>query len=315
MRTKFGISAATPRCWCIALLAVCVCSPGVSGQGPNDDADPNHNLSYPSGPKSVSSDFGLAQEGQPQATQVSSPAQPAPASVPSELSMINLPPETQGDLLMIHQRYLAAIAAYQRGPKDSPVVWNKLGIAYQHMYALDFAKAQYEKALFLNPKYPEALNNLGTVYYGEKDYRKAEKFYKKAMRLKPNCASFYSNLGTAYFSEHKYKNGLEAYQRAFAIDPNVFINESVERIAENGPIEEQAQLNFELARLYASAGNMEAALKYLRLAFIDGFDDMKKLMTAKEFTALREKPEFRLLLAEEHLDVKTGDVKAADQKN
>ncbi|MBV8629790.1 MAG: tetratricopeptide repeat protein, partial [Silvibacterium sp.] len=194
-----------------------------------------------------------------------------------------------------------AIAAYQRGPKDSPVVWNKLGIAYQHMYALDFAKAQYEKALFLNPKYAEALNNLGTVYYGEKDYRKAEKFYKKAMRLKPNCASFYSNLGTAYFSEHKYKNGLEAYQRAFAIDPNVFINESVERIAENGPLEEQAQLNFELARLYANAGNVQAAIKYLRLAFIDGFDDVKKLMAAKEFAVLREQPEFRLLLAEEHL--------------
>jgi len=140
------------------------------------------------------------------------------------------------------------------------------------------------------------------VYYGEKDYHKAESYYRKAMRLKPNCASFYSNLGTAYFAEHKYKKGLEAYQRAFAIDPNVFINESVERIAENGPIEEQAQLNYELAKLYANAGNMDAALKYLRLAFIDGFDDMKKLKADKEFAALREKPEYRLLLAEEHLN-------------
>ena len=300
MRTKFRISAATPRCWCVALLAVCVCSPAVSGQDPRE-ANPGHNASYGSPSRPLSSDFGLAQEKQSETTQVSSPPQEAAVNVPSDLGMARLPPETQGDLLMIHQRYLAAIAAYQRGPKDSPVVWNKLGIAYQHMYALDFAKAQYEQALFLNPKYPEALNNLGTVFYGEKDYRKAEKYYKRALRLKPNCASFYSNLGTAYFSEHKYKNGLEAYQRAFAIDPNVFINESVERIAENGPIEEQAQLNFELARLYANAGNNEAAIKYLRLAFIDGFDDVKKLMAAKEFATLREKPEFRLLLAEEHL--------------
>ena len=220
--------------------------------------------------------------------------------------MASLPPETQGDLLMIHGRYLAAIAAYQRAPKDSPVVWNKLGIAYQHMYALDFAKAQYEKAIFLNPKYSEAVNNLGTVYYGEKDYRKAENYYKKAMRLKPNCASYYSNMGTAYFADHRYKKGMEAYQRAFDIDPNVFINESVERIAENGPIEEQAQLNFELAKLYANVGNTDAALKYLRLAFMDGFDDVKKLMAAKEFAALREKPEFRLLLAEEHISDVTG---------
>ncbi len=303
MRTKYRMSATNPRCWCVALLAICACSPGVSGQGPN--ANPSHNASYGVAPKPAAGDFGLAQESQSDTTQLSAPAQePAPPS--PELGLIALPPETQGDLLMIRQRYLAAISAYQRGPRDSPVLWNKLGIAYQHMYALDFAKAQYERALFLNPKYPEALNNLGTVYYGEKDYRKAENFYKKAIRLKANCASFYSNLGTAYFAEHKSKKGLDAYQRAFAIDPNVFINESVERIAESGPLEEQAQLNFELAKLYANAGNMEAALKYLRLAFIDGFGDMKKLMAAKEFAALRERPEFRLLLAEEHLTDSTN---------
>ena len=302
MRTKYRMSAATPRCWCVAILAICVCSPAVSGQDPNNQSTPGHNASLGGAARPLSHDFGLAQESQSETTQVSSPAQqPEPADTAQELRMISLPPETQGDLLMIRQRYLAAISAYQRGPKDSPVLWNKLGIAYQHMYALDFAKMQYERALFLNPKYPEALNNLGTVYYGEKDYRKAETFYRKALRLKPNCASFYSNLGTAYFAEHKFKKGLDSYQRAFSIDPNVFINESVERIAESGPLEEQAQLNFELAKLYANAGNMDAALKYLRLAFIDGFDDMKKLMAAKEFTALREKQEFRLLLAEEHL--------------
>jgi tetratricopeptide (TPR) repeat protein len=301
MRTKYRMSAAKPHCWCVALLGICMCSPGAGGQGPIDPSNPSHNASLGSSSRPLSGEFGLAQESPAGTTQVSLPSQ-QPANLPPELAMVSLPPETQGDLLMIHQRYLAAIAAYQRGPKDSPVIWNKLGIAYQHMYALDFAKAQYEKALFLNPKYPEALNNLGTVYYGEKDYHKAEGYYRKAMRLKPNCASFYSNLGTAYFAEHKYKKGLEAYQRAFAIDPNIFINESVERIAENGPIEEQAQLNYELAKLYANAGNMDAAIRYLRLAFIDGFDDMKKLKADKEFATLREKPEYRLLLAEEHLN-------------
>ncbi len=216
--------------------------------------------------------------------------------------MASLTPETQGDLMMIHQRYLAAISAYQRGPHDSPVLWNKLGIAYQHMYALDFAKLQYEKALSINPKYPEALNNLGTVYYGEKDYHKAESYYKKALRLKPDCASFYSNLGTAYFADRKYKQGLISYQRAFALDPEVFIRETQERIAEMGPVEEQARLNYELARLYAHAGNFEAAIQYLRNAFIDGFDDRKKLMADKEFAVLRTKPEFNLLMAEEHLN-------------
>jgi tetratricopeptide (TPR) repeat protein len=214
----------------------------------------------------------------------------------------SLSPETQGDLLMVHQRYLAAIDAYRHGPRDSAVVWNKLGIAYQHMYALDFAKLQYEKALSIDPQYAEAINNLGTVFYGQKNYHKAESCYRKAIHFKPQTASFYSNLGTAYFADHKYKQGVQAYQQAFSLDPEIFIRESLERIAELGPVEEQARLNYALAKIYAQAGNMKAALTYLRAALNEGFDDRKKLMADKELASLRETPEFHLLMAEEHLN-------------
>jgi tetratricopeptide (TPR) repeat protein len=299
------MSAATPRSLFVALIAVCTCVPGVSGQGPNNRDHEGGNAFYGQGPQMVYSEFDLAQDG-PTKTGMSAPTQVASMSAPVDFGMSTLSAETQGDLMMVHQRYLAAIAAYQRGPKDSAVVWNKLGIAYQHMYALDFAKLQYEKALSLSPKYSEALNNLGTVYYGEKDYHRAEGFYKKALRLKPDCASFYSNLGTAYFAERKYKQGVAAYEHAFAIDPEIFTRDSQERIAEMGPLEEQAKLNYELAKMYAKAGNLEVALKYLRVSFMDGFDDRKKLMADKEFSALRETPEFHLLLAEEHLDTNTN---------
>jgi tetratricopeptide (TPR) repeat protein len=301
MRTFYGLSAATPRSWFVALIAVCACVPGVSGQGPNDRDHGGGNAFYDQGLRMPWNEFDFAQDA-PARTGAPAPTAVASVSPPVDFSMSNLSPETQGDLMMVHQRFLAAVAAYQRGPKDSPVIWNKLGIAYQHMYALDFAKLQYEKALFLNPKYAEAINNLGTVYYGEKDYHRAEKYYKKALRLKPDCASFYSNLGTAYFAERKYKPAIDAYQRAFSIDPQVFIRDSMERIPENGPMEEQAKLNYALAKLYAQAGNLDAAIQYLRAALIDGFDDRKKLMADKELAALRDTPQFHLLLAEEHLN-------------
>lgn len=240
--------------------------------------------------------FGLGQESNPQTQEV---------SLTGTALNTNLSPETLGDLMMIHQRYLAAIEAYQRAPRDSAIIWNKLGIAYQHMYALDIAKLQYEKALSMNPKYPEALNNLGTVYYGQQNYHKAEVFYLKAIKLKPNCASFYSNLGTAYFSDHNYKRGMQAYRKAFAIDPQVFIGDPLERVAEMGPVEEQITLNYSLARLYAEAGMVEASIHYLREAFMDGFNDNKKLMTDPGFAALRKTPQFRMLLTEEH--IKDGD--------
>lgn len=210
-------------------------------------------------------------------------------------------PETLGDLMMIHQRYLAAIAAYERADHDSAVVWNKLGIAYQHMYALDIAKLQYEKALSLRPNYAEAINNLGTVYYGQQNYRKAEKYYRRAIQLKPNCASFYSNLGTAYFADRDYKRGIGAYRKAFSIDPGVFLSDALGRVAELGPADEQVVLNYAVARLYAEAGMVGPAIHYLRMAFMDGFTDNKKLLQDKGFARIRHTAQFQLLLTEEHV--------------
>lgn len=229
-----------------------------------------------------------------------------PPNVTEQIDMSAVSPETLGDLMMIHQHYLAAIEAYQRAPHNSAVIWNKLGIAYQHMYALDIAKLQYEKALSINPKYAEALNNLGTVYYGEQNYHRAEKYYLKAIHLKRNNAAFYSNLGTAYFADRNYKRGLAAYRKAFKINPDVFIGDSLARVEEMGPQDEQITLNYDLAELYAQAGMIGPAIHYLRLAFIAGFDDHKKLMEDPSFDKLRHSSQFQLLLTEEHISKPNG---------
>jgi tetratricopeptide (TPR) repeat protein len=294
MLTRHQNPAATPRTCIVLLLTTSLCVPAISAQGSGPHLD---RASY-SIPSSIHSVLDLAQDlpthsgVQPQLQTVSA----------TSYNMSSLSPETQGDLLMVRQKYLAAIDAYRQAPHDSAIVWNKLGIAYQHMYALDFAKLQYEKALSLNPHYAEAINNLGTVFYGQKNYHKAESYYRKALRYKPQTASFYSNLGTAYFAEHKYKQGVAAYQSAFSLDPEIFIRESLERISELGPVEEQAKLNYALAKIYAQAGNMKAALEYLRTALSEGFDDRKRLMADKELASLRETPEFHLLLAEQHFN-------------
>jgi tetratricopeptide (TPR) repeat protein len=288
MRTIHRLLAAVP-CSLLLLLSSVFVLAGISSA---HAAGPRNLLA--SAPSPFYGPFGFGQEGNPSTQSVS-------LSSRSPLDIYSVSPETLGDLMMIHQRYLAAIEAYQRAPKDSAVVWNKLGIAYQHMYALDIAKLQYEKALELDPKYPEALNNLGTVYYGQQNYHKAEIYYQKAIHLKPACASFFSNLGTAYFADHNYKRGTQAYRKAFSLDPEVFLSDPLEHVAEMGPIEEQATLNYALARLYAEAGMVDPAIHYLRLAFMDGFNDNKKLMEDKAFAALRTTSQFRLLMTEEHV--------------
>jgi tetratricopeptide (TPR) repeat protein len=288
MRTIHGLAAAIPRSLFLLLTVgfVLACSPAMHAKG-------LHDLPTTS-PSPFFGTFGFGQQSYPSSQTVS-------LASPSRIDIDSLNPETLGDLMMIHQRYLAAIEAYQRASHDSAVVWNKLGIAYQHLYALDIAKLQYEKALQMKPDYPEALNNLGTVYYGQQNYHKAERYYQKAIKLKPHCASFYSNLGTAYFADRDYKRGMSAYREAFSIDPEVFIGDPLERVAEMGPVEEQITLNYALARMYAQAGMVDNAIHYLRMAFMSGFNDNKKLMEDKGFAPLRNTSQFRLFLTEEHI--------------
>ena len=48
-----------------------------------------------------------------------------------------LPPEIEGDVLMVQGRYEGAIHAYQRESNRTAVLLNKIGLAYHHMFAFN----------------------------------------------------------------------------------------------------------------------------------------------------------------------------------
>jgi tetratricopeptide (TPR) repeat protein len=206
--------------------------------------------------------------------------------------------ETRGDIFMAHKRYREAIEVYQQAPADSPIIANKLGIAYHQLVEINTAKRYYERALKLNPRYAEALNNLGTVYYSRKNFRRAIKFYKQALLVNPKSASIYSNLGTAYFGRKKYEDAVEAYQTALALDPEVFEHRSTQGVLlQERNVEERAKYHYYLAKLYAKTGNADRALQYVRKALEEGFKDRAKLKEDPEFAGIRDTPEFQQLLA------------------
>jgi tetratricopeptide (TPR) repeat protein len=223
----------------------------------------------------------------------------AQESSPSRGSTLaSLPPEEQGDLLMARGSYAAALQAYQHGSLQSAVIWNKMGIAYHHLFALEQARKDYQMALTLNPRYAEALNNLAAVYHGEHNYRLAERNYKKALKYAPNSAVTYGNLGTAYLSDQKYKQGAEAYQKALKLDPSVF-NTTQSRLIDDGSSRGQrASINYYLAKTFAAVGNNQQALIYLRKALDAGFNDRRHLLEDKEFEQLRSMPEFQQLIVQ-----------------
>ena len=223
------------------------------------------------------------------------PDRTVPANPVKELS-----PETRGDIFMARKMYREAIDTYREAPKDSPVIANKIGIAYHQMMELDSAKRQYERAMKLDPKYAEAINNLGTIYYARKSYRRAIGEYKKAIRITPNSASFISNLGTAYYARKDYKNAFEMFQEALKLDPQVFERRnSVGTTLQERSVEDRANFHYIMAKSYAKSGDMEHALLYIRKCLEEGFKDRKKFNTDPEFALLQENSEFKQILATE----------------
>ena len=206
------------------------------------------------------------------ATPNSSPS-PTEVSIPS--SNAALPPELEGDLLMVHHSYAAAIDAYQRETNQTAVLWNKIGVAYHHMFALEQARKYYQMALAMKPNYPDALNNLAAVYHGEHDFKQAERTYKEALKYAPESAITYCNLGTAYFADEKYKPGMQAYHKALQLNPNIFDPGQTQIVQETSTRRQLVAVNYYLAKTYATEGKMEEALGYLRKALEAGFRDRK----------------------------------------
>jgi tetratricopeptide (TPR) repeat protein len=205
--------------------------------------------------------------------------------------------ESRGDIYMARKMYREAIEVYRKAPQDSAVIWNKIGIAYHQMQELNTAKKHYERAIKMNPKYSEAINNLGTVYYAQKNYRHATSEYRKALKIAPNSASIHSNLGTAHFARKKYKEAFEEYQLALNIDPEVFEHRSTHGVLlQERTVAERAKFHFYLSKTYAKAGQNERALQYMRMALEEGFREREKFREDPEFQALKDLPEYQLLL-------------------
>jgi tetratricopeptide (TPR) repeat protein len=212
----------------------------------------------------------------------------------------SLSAEERGDVMLARQQYLAAIDAYRQAPVTA-VTLNKLGIAYHHLFALDEARKDYQKALLIRPNYPEAINNLGAADFVQGRYKDAIKLYRKAQKLMPHSAVIAANLGTAYFARGKYSSGLEAYQTAFRLDPSVFDADATQLIQGNTATRDRARQDYCLAELFAEAGDQARAIAFLRKALDDGFHDRNQLMQDTDFAKLRATPEFAQLMAEEKI--------------
>ena len=225
----------------------------------------------------------------------------APAPIPNPPANPSVTPELRGDIMMARKMFREAIEFYKPGAENNAILANKTGIAYHQLQDLQNAEKYYRRAVKLNPKYPEAINNLGTVYYAKRSYRRAITQYKEALRITPYSASVLSNLGTAYFARKHYEDAMKEYEQALSIDPEIFDQHSGQGVmVQERTVEERAGYFYILAKTCAKAGLTDRTLQYIRKALENGFKDRDKFKAEPEFSALQDNMEFQEILAAEY---------------
>ena len=203
--------------------------------------------------------------------------------------------EDRADIFMARKAYADAVDYYQRAMREGrgsdPSLWNKLGIAYQQQLNYRAARQSYKKALKFNKAFAEAWNNMGTTYYLQNKAKKSLKYYRQAIKLNPTTASFHVNLGTSLYKRKKVPEALDEYRAALALDPNVL----TDRSSVGTVLQAQGadpRFYFYLAKVFASLGRPAEAVRYLRRAFEDGFNNQKQLDEDPDFQKISEYPAY-----------------------
>jgi len=79
---------------------------------------------------------------------------------------------------------------------------------------LEQAKTLYQKAIYINPQFKQAYNNLGSVYFQLGDYQKAEEFYRKALSIDDKYEIAWKNLAFLYASRKDFDKFFEYWKKA-----------------------------------------------------------------------------------------------------
>lgn len=235
--------------------------------------------------------------GVPQAEPPASGTFGQTSKVPPKSSALSL--EDRADIFMARKEYADAVDYYHRALRQTGLsnaaLWNKLGIAQQQQLNHRAAIKAYKEAIHQRNNFSEAWNNLGTVYFLEDKFRKSLKFYLRAIELNPNSASFHLNLASSYYRLKKVKEAIDECRVALTLDPNIL----TERASVGTVVQARgsdAEFHFYLAKVFASLGRAEDAVRHLRRAFEDGFKDGKRLRDDPDFQKISKDPAYVQLL-------------------
>jgi Tfp pilus assembly protein PilF len=218
-------------------------------------------------------------------------ADPDPAvGNPDLKSMTAAQLEKDADSFRAQKNYILAseyLRAAIKKDRSNSILYNKLGISEMQRGELRGAKTEFQNALKKNPKFAEAMNNVGVIDLMQKKFGSATKNFKKAIALQETNATFHVNLGAAWLGQNKLERAASEYTRAIELDPEVLARSSRNGIsAQLSTPEEKAKVDFLLARIFASRGDVDRCLQCLQKAKEGGYGKLADVYKDEQFARL-----------------------------
>ena len=121
------------------------------------------------------------------------------------------------------KRFDDELASYDRAlalEPDYPEALNNRGVALRELKRFDDALASFDRALALDPDYANALNNRGIVLRDLERFDDALASHDRALALEPDYAEAHNNRGVVLQQLKRFDDALASYDRALALEPD-----------------------------------------------------------------------------------------------
>ena len=116
-----------------------------------------------------------------------------------------------------------AISEYKKAitlNPNSPIIYNRLGVAYSELKQYDTALNAYQKALVLSPTTAEPHYNMGLVYLKQGNLPRAAEAFKRAIAINAEWEDAYTGLGEVYLKQGDFRQAARVYKQATRLNPN-----------------------------------------------------------------------------------------------
>ena len=131
--------------------------------------------------------------------------------------------DTLGMLAMIHlqERNHMKHTAPPKGVgcATNPLLYSRIGIAYQQLGKWVLAQDAWQKGLAMAPDNLNFMYQLGIARIAQGDREQAKDYWQKALEKQPNHVEVLINLGMWYREEENIRLAHDCWSRAYKIQP------------------------------------------------------------------------------------------------